>query len=129
MLRRLQPQAVACWTTRHCAGVSAKRAAIRSRPCSAVRPIFRPFGSCCWLRPAAWARALAIATRHARGLFLPALKQRTPPAAPESGAAVRMSMDKVKLTRLRQLIIGRLLETRPSFALGRSRLLGPLLVE
>src|SRR5437763_14446059 len=129
MLRRWQPQSVACWTTRLCAGVSAKRAAIRSRPCSAVRPIFRPFGSCCWLRPAAGGRALQIATRPARGLFLPAMKKRTPPPAPESGATVRMSMDKVKLTRLRQLIIGHLVETRSSIALAGLCLLGALLME
>src|SRR5437016_13342815 len=40
-----------------------------------------------------------------------------------------MSMDKVKLTRLRQLIIGHLLQTRSSIALAGLCLLGALLME
>ena len=40
-----------------------------------------------------------------------------------------MSMDKVKLTRLRQLIIGHLVETRSSIALAGLCLLGALLME
>src|SRR5207237_7994139 len=40
-----------------------------------------------------------------------------------------MSMDKIKRTRLRQLIIGHLLETRSSIALAGLCLLGALLME
>src|SRR5438105_14185776 len=40
-----------------------------------------------------------------------------------------MSMDKVKLTRLRQLVIGHLVQTRSSLALAALCLLGALLME